>query len=182
MPDGTDYRRHSPVREIATWTSRRNAQLLIITALSDNAEHHQPPDSVLLSCGWWGEYARSTTVWFPHCRMFCTVTGARILGIHKEQKISFNKILSYYPPPISCSLLALQPSVGLGLLCDFVTVFFSGLGSLTPHLTSNLEDQGLQFVWPLPFALCGVGCPIGASVRLGPHERTKSVRCNGRTL
>jgi hypothetical protein len=35
----------------------------------------------------------------------------------------------------------------------FVTVNFSGVGSLAPRQTLNLEDQGLHFVWPLPFDL-----------------------------
>jgi hypothetical protein len=41
--------------------------------------------------------------------------------------------------------------VGLGLLCGFVTVNFSGVGSLALCPTHNLEDQGLHFLWPLPF-------------------------------
>jgi hypothetical protein len=59
----------------------------------------------------------------------------------------------------SSSLLALQPCVGLGLLHGFVTVNFSGMWSLAPRPTLNLEDQELHFVWPLPFHLSGMGGP-----------------------
>jgi hypothetical protein len=52
---------------------------------------------------------------------------------------------------------ALQPRcVGLGLLYDFVTVNFFGVGSLAPRPTPNQEDQGLHFIWPLPFDLSGM--------------------------
>jgi hypothetical protein len=45
---------------------------------------------------------------------------------------------------------------GLGLLHGFVTVNFSGVGSLVLRSTSNLEGQGRQFVWPLLFYLPGM--------------------------
>jgi hypothetical protein len=49
--------------------------------------------------------------------------------------------------------------VGLGLLYDFETVNLSGVGLLAPLPTPNLEDQGLHFIWSLPFELCGVSGP-----------------------
>jgi hypothetical protein len=39
----------------------------------------------------------------------------------------------------------------------FVTVIISGVMSLAPHPTRNLEDQALHFVWHLPFELSGKG-------------------------
>jgi hypothetical protein len=56
----------------------------------------------------------------------------------------------------SYSLLTLQPCVDLGLLHSFVTLNSSGMGSLTSNPTSNLEDQGLRFVWALPLDLSGM--------------------------
>jgi hypothetical protein len=48
--------------------------------------------------------------------------------------------------------------MGLGLLHEvFVTVNFSGVGSLAPRPTPNMEDQGLYFVWTLHFNLSGGG-------------------------
>jgi hypothetical protein len=55
------------------------------------------------------------------------------------------------------SFLALQLWVGPDLLNDFVTVNFSGVGSEVPRPTTNPEDQGLHFVWPLPFDLSRMG-------------------------
>jgi hypothetical protein len=77
------------------------------------------------------------------------------------------------------SLLALQPSMGLGLFHGFVTVDFSGVGSLAPRPTPNLEDQGLHFVWPIPFDLSGMGGPTRsyapASIALRVMKRKKIV-------
>jgi hypothetical protein len=38
---------------------------------------------------------------------------------------------------------------------SFVTIHFSKVEVLAPWSTPNLEDQGLHFVWPLPFDLSG---------------------------
>jgi hypothetical protein len=43
--------------------------------------------------------------------------------------------------------------VVIGLLHGFVTVNFSVVGSLLQRPTPKLEDQGLHYVWPLPFDL-----------------------------
>jgi hypothetical protein len=43
--------------------------------------------------------------------------------------------------------------MGLGLLCGFGTENFSRVKSLAACPTPNLEDQGLHFIWPLPFVL-----------------------------
>jgi hypothetical protein len=66
--------------------------------------------------------------------------------------------------PNGCKCL----SIYLGLLRVFIIVFFRG-GSLAPRPTPNLEDQGLHFVWPLPFGLYGIG---GATKSL--HSRQHS--------
>jgi hypothetical protein len=39
----------------------------------------------------------------------------------------------------------------------FVTVNFTRMVSLAPRPTSSLDNQGLHFVWPLPFDLSGMG-------------------------
>jgi hypothetical protein len=57
----------------------------------------------------------------------------------------------------SSPLLALQPCVCLGLLHGFVTVNFLGVWSLAPNSTHDLEDEGLHFIWPLPFDPSGMG-------------------------
>lgn len=49
-----------------------------------------------------------------------------------------------------------QPCACLGLIRGFVTVNCSGVGSLVPPPNPNLKDQGLPFVWPLPFDLSGI--------------------------
>jgi hypothetical protein len=49
--------------------------------------------------------------------------------------------------------------VGLGLLRGFVTVNVSGVGLFAPRSTPNQEDQGLHFLWPLPFDLSDMGGP-----------------------
>jgi hypothetical protein len=41
----------------------------------------------------------------------------------------------------------------------FVTVDFSGVALLAPRPTSNVGDQGLCFVWPVPFDLSDTGVP-----------------------
>jgi hypothetical protein len=41
----------------------------------------------------------------------------------------------------------------------FVTVDFYMVGLLAPHLSHNLEDQALQFVWPRPFDPSGMVDP-----------------------
>jgi hypothetical protein len=60
----------------------------------------------------------------------------------------------------SSCLLALQLCVGLylfhGFSGGFATLTFSGVGSLVPRPTPNLEDQGLHFVWPLSTDLSGI--------------------------
>jgi hypothetical protein len=48
----------------------------------------------------------------------------------------------------------------------FVTVNFSRVELSTPHPTQNLEDQGLNFAWLLPFDLSGMG---GATTILWSH-------------
>jgi hypothetical protein len=48
----------------------------------------------------------------------------------------------------------LASSIGCG---GFVTVDISGVGLTAPRPAPNLEDQGLHFVWPLPFDLFGMG-------------------------
>jgi hypothetical protein len=50
----------------------------------------------------------------------------------------------------SPSLLALQPCVGLGLVRGYVTVDFSGVGSLAPHPTPNLRTRDYTFSGPYP--------------------------------
>jgi hypothetical protein len=69
----------------------------------------------------------------------------------------------------SSYLLALQPCVGLGFLHGFVTANFSVVGSLAPHPTPNLKDQGLHFFWPLHFDLSGMGGPT-RSLRSRQHS------------
>jgi hypothetical protein len=65
------------------------------------------------------------------------------------------------------SLLALQ--LYLGLRHDFVTVNFSGVGSLAPRLILNQKDEGLHFVWYLTFDLSGMGGPT-RSLRTRQHS------------
>jgi hypothetical protein len=74
------------------------------------------------------------------------------------------------------SSLALQPcvswpppwsySIGSG---GFVTVNSSGMGSLSPRPTPNMEDQRLHFVFSLPFDLSGMGGTI-RSLRSRQHS------------
>jgi hypothetical protein len=64
--------------------------------------------------------------------------------------------MSLFRIPYISFLLAPQPCVGLGLLHGFLTGF-SGVLSLAPRPKPNLEDQLLQFIWPLPFDLPGYG-------------------------
>jgi hypothetical protein len=47
----------------------------------------------------------------------------------------------------------------VGLLLDFVTANFFGVGSLAPRLPPNLEDHGPHFAWPLPFYLSDMDDP-----------------------
>jgi hypothetical protein len=92
------------------------------------------------------------------------------------------------PPEERCSvgwssLLVLQPCVGLGLLHDplpplgprgFVTVDFVRGGVVSP--TPNLEDQGLHFVWPLPYDMSGLDGPTGAYAPASIALRATGVR------
>jgi hypothetical protein len=59
--------------------------------------------------------------------------------------------------------------VGLGLLRVFITVNISGVGSLAPRITPNLEEQRLHFVLFLPFDLSGMGSST-KSLRTRPHS------------
>jgi hypothetical protein len=61
--------------------------------------------------------------------------------------------------------------VDLGLLHAFVTVNCLGVWSLAPRSTPNLEDQGLHFVWLLPFDLSGMsGLPaVYAPTSIAPR-------------
>jgi hypothetical protein len=62
--------------------------------------------------------------------------------------------------------MALQYCVFLGFLHGFTTGNYSGVGLLAARPTTNLVDQVLHFVWPLPFDLSGVG------------GYTRSLRCH----
>jgi hypothetical protein len=84
------------------------------------------------------------------------------------KKVKIEEIKNYIQNR-SSSLLVLQPCLGLGLLRGFVTVDFSGVGLLAPRPTPNLEDQGLHFVWSLPFDLSGMG---GATRSLRSRQHT----------
>jgi hypothetical protein len=57
----------------------------------------------------------------------------------------------------SYSLLTRQPCVGLGILHGFITLNFSGLGTVAARPTPNLDDQRLHFIWPLHFDLSDMG-------------------------
>jgi hypothetical protein len=59
----------------------------------------------------------------------------------------------------------------LFLLLGFVTIYFSGMASLAPRPTPNLEDQELHFVRLLPFDLCGMG---GCTSSLGSYYHNSS--------
>jgi hypothetical protein len=64
----------------------------------------------------------------------------------------------------------------------FVSMFLEVLavillsGTLSPTPKSSLENQGLQFVWPVPFVLYGVGDPTRnlRSRQHSPPERQTS--------
>jgi hypothetical protein len=59
-------------------------------------------------------------------------------------------------------LLVQNPCVGHDFLHGFVTGIFSSLGLLAPFPIPSLENQGLHFIWSLPFDLSSMGGPIGS--------------------
>jgi hypothetical protein len=72
-------------------------------------------------------------------------------SFHKQ--VTAKQIISTNLLSSSSSLMVLHTFLDLGLLDGFVTVNFSGVGSVDPRSTPNLEDQGLHFVCALPFDL-----------------------------
>jgi hypothetical protein len=67
------------------------------------------------------------------------------------------------------SLLALKSCVHLGLLHGLLTLNFSGVWSLAPHPTHNLEEQELHFNRPLCFELSAMAGPT-RSLRSRQHS------------
>jgi hypothetical protein len=65
--------------------------------------------------------------------------------------------------------------VSLCLLRGFVTVDFSGMRSIAPRPTPNLEDQGQQFVWLLHL-ICLAWAPAYPSGPLGARKLRRQAR------
>jgi hypothetical protein len=66
----------------------------------------------------------------------------------------------------------------------FATIDFSGVGLLVSRPTHNPWDQGLHFIWPLPFDLSGMGDPTRSlrSLSIALHvtgAQTSSPRQDG---
>jgi hypothetical protein len=62
------------------------------------------------------------------------------------------------------------PGVGEGNFWRFrQQYYFSGMVSLAPRPTRNLENQGLHFVWTIIFDLSGI-CEITTSLRSSQHS------------
>jgi hypothetical protein len=80
-----------------------------------------------------------------------------------KRRLTFNGLLLYwrYNP-----VWVLASSIG------FVKVKFSGVGSLAPCPTSNIEHQGLHFIWFYPLAclacvdLPGAYAPVNIALRV----------------
>jgi hypothetical protein len=70
----------------------------------------------------------------------------------------------------------LASSVGSALFSEgFVTVNFSGMGSLATRPTPNQEDQRLHVVWPLPNDMSDMAGAT-SSLRRGKFAVEKEIR------